>query len=149
MKLLLKILFALFVATLLRLPGTDSAGGGGDGGVWILPRPGSMAGTSLVSPPLSSARAVRTWNNVSTGLRFGAPSPLDEPIATLTESLSGQVVPLAEAGGVVTIPGGVLVGLLNGGSTRSDVLVLDANGDGYWIALVIDPVRKSVTLYAF
>lgn len=148
MKLLLKILFALFVATLLRLPGTDSAGGG-DGGVWILPRPGSMAGASLVTPPLSAARAVRTWGDVSTGVRFGAPSPLDEPIATLTESLSGQLVPLAEAGGVVTIPGRVLVGLLNGGSTRSDVLVVDANGDGYWIALVIDPVRKSVTLYAF
>lgn len=148
MKLLLKILFAIVVATLLRLPGTDSSGGG-DGGVWILPRPGSMSGTSLVSPPLNSARAVRTWLDVATGIRFSPSAPLDEPIATLTESLSGTVIPLAEAGGVVSIPGRLLTGLVNGGSTRSDILVVDANGDGYWIALVVDPVRKSVTLYAF
>lgn len=148
MKLLLKILFALLVATLLRLPGTDSAGGG-DGGVWILPRPGTMSGTSLVAPPLNSARAVRTWLNAATGIRFCPPVPLDEPIATLTESLSGAVIPLAENGGVVSIPGQLLTGLLRGGSNRSDILVVDANGDGYWIALVVDRVRSSVTLYAF
>jgi len=148
MKLLLKILFALCVATLLRLPGTDSAGGG-DGGVWILPRPGTMLGTSLVAPPLNSARAVRTWLDAGTGIRFSPSVPLDEPIATLTESLSGTVMPLAQAGGVVSLSGRLLTGLVQGGSTRSDILVVDANGDGYWIALVIDPVRKSVTLYAF
>jgi len=150
MNLLLRILFVLVVATLLRLPGTDTAGGGGgDGGVWILPRPSSMTGTSLVAPPLNTARATRTWLHASTGIRFSPSVPLDEPISTLTESLSGSVVHLAEAGGVVSVPGRLLTGLLNGGSTRSDILVLDANGDGYWIALVIDPVRKSVTLHAF
>lgn len=148
MKLLLKILFVLCVATLLRLPGTDTSGGG-DGGVWILPRPGSMSGTSLVAPPLNSARAVRTWLDVSTGIRFSPSVPLDEPIATLTESLSGTTVPLAETGGVVSIPGRLLTSLLRGGSSRSDILVVDSNGDGYWIALVIDRVRNSVTLYAF
>lgn len=148
MNLLLKILFALFVATLLRLPGTDTAGGG-DGGVWILPRPGPMNGTSLVAPPLNTARAVRTWLDASTGIRFSPPSPLDEPIATLTESFSGMVLPLAQAGGVVSVSGRLLTGLLQAGSTRSDILVVDANGNGYWIALLLDPVRKSVTLYTF
>lgn len=146
----------LIVAALLlgMLPLFGSAfGGGGDTGVWILPRsafvgnaPGGSGGqtTSNLVGGTPRAQATRALGNPLT-MRVSGTISLP-PAAVLVDPVSGLALPLDVAGNVVTLSTRV-VGLVAASATKSMAgTVVDARGRGYSLLVSVDPARQTVTV---
>jgi hypothetical protein len=132
----LRALLLALAAFVFALAGM-SAGGGGDGGVWILPRSNHVfsiptSGAQVLTPP----RDWRTATAPKTDFVMQLPSEMGAATAHVVDRRTGIALPIRIVGKTVTIPLASLQALLaqsNGAS--ADGLIVDANGLGLLLTI--------------
>ncbi|GAB4147414.1 MAG: hypothetical protein Fur0037_15590 [Planctomycetota bacterium] len=145
MKPLVRALLALLLGLSAALPVLgDSVTGGGEGGVWILPRSTVMTGSGITA---RQARASCKIDDLQKGLVMQMSSEVGVAIAVLTDPASNLVHPLAVNGHDVILDGNLLVGLHNTGVASISVTVVDENGLGYAIDLAFETTGAMVYVY--
>jgi hypothetical protein len=136
----------LALALALRLLGGEGEGGenAGGTGVWILPRSERITSGSPALDPNSPQRVsplVFPALDHDVGLRV---SPeCGEVVATLFAEPLGEPVALQVQGNLVVISASLLHNLVNAGVEESIVVILDANGNGYRLRLLLDLATSS------
>src|SRR5689334_13203910 len=94
MRMYMKGLLALLLGLLAALPllGGDTTGGGGDCGVWILPRAGQISqGPSSGPRPLNEAVASHIVSDLTHSFTMQASSNMSHIVATLSSSNLGTL----------------------------------------------------------
>lgn len=114
------------------------SGGGGDGGVWILPQsrilggPGGGGGHCRMLPP-------RDWRVVTVGkfdLVLKLPAEMGVSTAQIVESTTHVALPAPVVGQAVLIPPQTLNAVLNApGPGEAEGVILDTNQRGFVIVL--------------
>lgn len=143
----LLVLVGLFAV--LPLFGHDDEGGGGDSGVWILPRSsylGSGGGPQIISAP---PRGIRHHPDLSRDLSLQMSSEMSEPTGVLTDPVTNRPIPLAVDGMHVTVRSATLRSIESAGVTEVYGTVIDSQGRGYILRLRIDPIQHTATLEIF
>lgn len=111
----------------------SASGGGGDGGVWILPRSSHVcgmptSGAQVLTPP-------RDWRALSApkaDLVMQLPPEMGVAAAQLLDRQTGAPLPVSVAGKTLTIPLSTLRFVLAQPASSVAVgIVLDANGMGF------------------
>lgn len=132
----LRTLLLALAAFVFALTGISS-GGGGDGGVWILP-----CSSHVCSFPTSGAQVQlppRDWRTLSlpkADLVMQLPSEMGAATAQLIDRRTRIALPVRIVGKTVTIPLATLTFLLaQSASAAADGLFLDANGLGFVISI--------------
>lgn len=145
---LLRVMVALLLGLLAAVAaiGSDEIGGG-DGGVWILPRSSSLA-TGRLDVPLSAARASRGLGDFSKPVDLKLPSEMGRALATLTVRGTGNTVALPSDGGIVRLSSSMLQGLAGVAPAIADLLIVDAAGRGLRATLVFES-ETHATLYVY
>jgi hypothetical protein len=135
---ILRTTLAVIVGLLFALPAVgDEEVGGGDSGIWILPRSSSMVTQLIVGGGANlaqqSPRAVRVITSPSACLTMKMPSEMGAPIASLWEVAPlGLTLPISVSGNHVTISQRTMLALLSPVSTGSaDGLMVDTMGLGF------------------
>lgn len=148
MRSLLRGMMALLLGLVAVLPvlGGDTRGGG-ESGVWILPRACSMSGT-VGDPPLSEARANQTFP-LSGNIQAQLPAEMGPTLVTMVPRGTSELYPLAVVNGSIQIPATLLQSLAAGGIRRADILAADPNNLGLRLALLIDDNAGAANLYVF
>ena len=132
----LRTLLLALAAFVFALAGM-SAGGGGDGGVWILPRSNHVCsipttGAQVLLPP-------RDWRTVSTpkaDLVMQLPSEMGAAVAQVVDRATRVALPIRIVGKQMTIPlASLQVLLLQQGPMVADGLGVDASGFGLRLAI--------------
>lgn len=156
MKTLAQRSLLILVALLLgMLPLSGSAmGGGGDTGVWILPRsafianlpngPGGSGTTSSLVGPAPRAQATRPLSSSLSMQVSGAMSL--PPAAVLVDPVSGVPLPLDVVGGVVTVTSRLAALVATSATNSMSGAIVDARGRGYTLLVSVDAVRQTVTV---
>lgn len=151
MSALLRLWIALLAGLLLALPAISGGGGGGAGGdstgVWILPRSNQLG--SLPPSSVTTPRGTFRFPGLSLPIVLRVAPDVVNPVATIVNPLTNQLIGLPVAGDTVTIPPTVLNGLANAGITMAYGSISDATGRGYYFRLRFDLVRRTVTLDIF
>jgi hypothetical protein len=149
LKTLARCLLLVLVGLLGAVPmvsAEDIPGGGGDTGVWILPRSSYLNG-SLGANVISTApsRGTRTTSlDKSFSMRIS--SEMGSPTAFMTDPLSGLVLPMLVNGRDVTIPASTLQALANASVRLAIGSILDANGRGYYLRITIDLQHRTAMI---
>ena len=113
----------------------SASGGGGDGGVWILPRSSHVcglpaSGAQTLTPP----RDRRSLSAPKADLVMQLPPEMGVAAAHLVDLSSGASLPVSVAGKTLTIPLRTLQFVLaQTGSGVAQGLVLDASGRGFLV----------------
>lgn len=144
MRLLLKSLLVLILGLGAALPAFED-GGGGDTGVWILPRCTNIGSrTNLINAPLGT----RSFGSLSAGVSMSVSEEMLAPTASLTLA-NGTVLPLPTRGLTVDVPASVLQSLALTESRAATGVIVDANGYGYLFEVRINPDRRggSIAVY--
>ena len=147
------LLAAALLLGMLPLSGSALLGGGGDTGVWILPRSafvgnapagsGGQATSNLVGGT-PRAQLVRSLGN-PVSMRVTGTISLP-PAAVLVDPVSGLPLPLDVAGNVVTLTPRV-AGLVGASATKSMTgTIVDVRGRGYSIVVSVDSARQTVSV---
>jgi hypothetical protein len=112
-----------------------STGGGGDGGVWILPQSRHVcslptSGAQVMTPP-------RDWRLLSapkTGLDMKLPIEMGVSAALIVDRHTRIPLPVVIVGKTMTLPLQAMQALLaSPGAGIADGLVLDASGRGFYV----------------
>lgn len=148
MRTLLRSLLAVLLGLCAVLPvlGGEECGGG-EGGVWILPRSSVLTGTGGRLRQLNLARNHHHFDDISKGVSFEMSSEIGIAVAVLSDPQTNSSQELSISGHVVQLAGTFLTNLRNSGTMRADILVSDENGNGYLMVLVFD--ATGVTVYVF
>jgi hypothetical protein len=131
MALLLRLLFAFAVAIALALPGFGDEGGGGDGGVWVLPA------CAQGPAPCGEARDVRTGVAVGRDLVLQVSQGCGPTTATFVDEMSGVPVSLQVSGSLVRVPSSLLMALTQLPSPSATIVIMDSQHRGYVIQVVV------------
>ncbi|HLQ38343.1 MAG TPA: hypothetical protein VK348_11100 [Planctomycetota bacterium] len=146
MKVLLRSLLALLLGLCAGLPLFGEGGGGGEGGVWILPRSGPINGGPR---PRGDARLVYHSSDLSRDLVMRLPDGMDTPICTLFDPVSGAIIGLPTDGNQLRISSAILIGLAREQVRSATILVVDRNNQGLVMQLVFSADFTAVDLYVF
>lgn len=149
MKSYLQALLTLLLGLCAALPllGGDECGGGGENGVWILPRVGAVTrDPNLPARPFSEARAVRTLTELNKDFVFQTSGEAGSLVAVLCEANLG-VRGINVCGDRLTVSARDLQ-LLSATVRRFDLIVLDENQDGYLLTFLFDG-HGGCTVYVF
>jgi hypothetical protein len=138
------MLCLLFAAALAAMPAFS---GGGDGGgqsggstvnsanigITILPAP-----LACVSGPLPEIpRATYTFTGTA-DIVLGLGEGMGPATATITDELTSRAISLPVAGRAVTIDRQILAQFVTSGVRNADVLIVDAEGRGYRIRVILE-----------
>jgi hypothetical protein len=131
-----RLLLAILAGLMVALPAVgDETGGGGDSGIWILPRAsgvggptscGGGAGTSLAGP-----RAALVLPLLRNPVTMQMPTNMGQPMAALYETPGCARLPLVVSGNRVTLPVSTLKYVRDSVSGLADGWMIDANGCGF------------------
>lgn len=150
MRTLIRTLSAVLLGLCASLPlvGGDEENLGGDTGVWILPRSGSVV-PSLGGrhPAVTQARENRRLCDISRGISVQASSEVGLATAVLRDPDTNTCEQLSVQGSIVRLDGTFLVELRNAGIRRAEIVLCDENGAAYYIVLVFD--TEGAMLYVF
>ena len=134
------------------LPLTGSTVGGGDTGVWILPRSTFIGSVAMVVSSYSSGNLtassprVRITGSVNESMSMRVSGEMRiPPVAVVVDPISGVQLNLGVVGGIVVLTPRI-IGLV--GASVSGVAIgtiVDAQGRGYMLAISVDAARESVT----
>jgi hypothetical protein len=120
--------------------------GGGDSGVWILPRISNLGG-SLGSGIIASAPARATRRtSIDKPFTMRVSNEMGAPTGFLTEIQTGVALPLSINGAEVTILASTMQALANAGVTLAAGSIVDVRGRGYLLRVVIDVQNRTATI---
>ena len=149
MRTLLRSLLAVLLGLCAVLPvlGGDECGGG-EGGVWILPRSSVLSGSNGGRlRQLSLARYHSHTDDLSKGIAMEMSSEIGVAVAVLSDPVTNSSQHLAVSGHRLELEGVFLLELRNAGMQRAEIIVSDENGNGYLMVLVLE--SGGATLYVF
>lgn len=152
----LRYLLPLLVAALWAIvPASGEDTGGGDSGVWILPRSTFVSGVSMISSPNGPGTGTEPRD-----FRYGLPrhdpvsmrvSPEVQlpPVATITEPISSLRIPVYISGGVATLrPEAMALLIQTPGATAVGTLI-DRQGRGYLLTVTVDGSQDTVDIAVY
>jgi hypothetical protein len=145
MKLLLRLMLPLAVATWLALPGIGSDGGDNAGGtgVWILPRPTFLASGSVDS--VGQERGSISIASCSGGFALATGIELGDFTATFIDPISGVPIALPTCGRQVLLDAALLSALKQTG-VQGRIVVSDSQHLGYVMNVTMDGVTGACTV---
>lgn len=148
MRTLLRTLAAVLLGLCAVLPvlGGDECGGG-EGGVWILPRCSAMTNTGGRTRVLGLARGSRTYSDLDKSIELQLSGELGAAAAMLSVSETNTTVQLAIVGHVLQLSGEMLQQMSASGVQSADIVISDEAGNGYVMLLVF--ANGGATLYVF
>lgn len=135
-------LLVVLLGLLAWLPADD--GGGGDTGVWILPRSRCLSGSTVLVQPIST----RSFSTLDRPVSLTVSAEMGSPMGTLVMP-TGAIVPLPVRGLTVDIPASLLQALAAANVTSVRGLIVDQSGRGYEFTLQIDPVQRSGSISVY
>jgi hypothetical protein len=138
MQHLLRACWLLAAALLFAVagPGSDG-GGGGDSGVWILPRSAPISQLPLSGMP--AQQGARDWRSLTTpkeALVLQLPGEMASAVAALRDVASGAVLPVHTVGGRVVLPLRTLQAMLSAGASGQSLgVIVDGQGRGFLLVV--------------
>ncbi len=137
MQNLLRGLMLLMAALLLAVAGPGSDGGGGDSGVWILPRSAPISQLPLSGMP--AQQRARDWRSLTApkeALVLQLPGEMASAVAALRDVASGAVLPVHTVGGRVVLPLRTLQAMLSAGASGQSLgVIVDGQGRGFLLVV--------------
>jgi hypothetical protein len=146
----MKGLLALLLGLLAALPllGGDTCGGGGENGVWILPRAGQISqGPSSGPRPINEALTSHVVTDLTHNFVMQASSNMAHIVATLSNPNLGSLG-VSVCGSQITLGSSLMQAVGQLPNSRCDLLVIDENYCGYLMSLVFDANRR-LTVYVY
>jgi hypothetical protein len=148
MRTLLRTLAAVLLGLCAVLPvlGGDECGGG-EGGVWILPRSSVMTNGGGRGRVLGLARGTKTFPTLLKSIDLQLSGELGAAAAMMSVSETNTTVQLPIIGHVLHLSSAMLQQMSASGVQSADIVVSDENGSGYLMLLVFG--NGGATLYVF
>jgi hypothetical protein len=140
----------LALALALRLLGGEGGENAGGTGVWILPRSERIAsGSPAIDPSTQQRVSPLLFSALDRDVSLRLSPECGEVVATLFAEPFGEPVALQAQGNLVLMPASLFRSLASVGVAESIVVILDAQGNGYRLRLVLDFATRSGRLLVY